>query len=411
MRRILSIDIFAGCGGMSLGLHKSGIKGLLAIEKNDLAFETLKFNLIDKNKHYKWASWLEKREHDINKILGDFSKELKSLKGKVDLVVGGPPCQGFSLAGRRDKKDKRNELVKSYLKFIKIVTPKFLLFENVRGFDIGFRKCNGGRETPYSEYVVKQLEKLGYVVRSEVVSFSKFGVPQRRKRIIIVGVKETFCKENNFFERLEKERTKFLKENNLSESVTVKDAISDLLKSNGVRDSKEFPRFKEGNYKKPKGNYQKLMRTKTKKFPDSHRFANHNENTTNKFKYFLKKVRKDTNVPDKTKKKFNLKKRTIIPLSEKSSSPTLTTLPDDCIHYEEPRILTVREYARIQSFPDDFEFKGKYTTGGKNRKNEVPRYTQVGNAIPPFFGEVVGQTIKKWNSEIIREKKKREVLK
>lgn len=87
---------------------------------------------------------------------------------------------------------------------------------------------------------------------------------------------------------------------------------------------------------------------------------------------------------------FNIKKHTIIPLDGPGKCPTITTLPDDYIHYCEPRILTVREYARIQSFPDDFEFKGKYTTGGKIRTQEVPRYSQIGNAIPPLFGEQAG---------------------
>ena len=92
--------------------------------------------------------------------------------------------------------------------------------------------------------------------------------------------------------------------------------------------------------------------------------------------------------------KYNIKKHTVIPLDKDAKSPTITTLPDDYIHYSEPRILTVREYARIQSFPDWYEFQGKYTTGGKLRTKEVPRYTQIGNAIPPLFGEQSGLVLK-----------------
>ena len=95
------------------------------------------------------------------------------------------------------------------------------------------------------------------------------------------------------------------------------------------------------------------------------------------------------------KERFNLKKRTVIPLSGQTPTPAITTLPDDYIHYCEPRIFTVREYARIQSFNDWYEFKGKYTTGGKRRTQEVPRYSQIGNAIPPLFGEQAGLILNK----------------
>ena len=90
---------------------------------------------------------------------------------------------------------------------------------------------------------------------------------------------------------------------------------------------------------------------------------------------------------------MNIKKQCFTVLSTKELSTTITTLPDDCMHYSEPRVLTVRENARIQSFPDWFEFKGKYTTGGDRRKIECPRYTQVGNAVPPLMAEILGQSI------------------
>ncbi|MCE1247008.1 MAG: DNA cytosine methyltransferase, partial [Firmicutes bacterium] len=112
------IDIFAGCGGLSLGLHKSGWTGLFAVEKNADAFATLKFNQIDKKSHFDWPDWLPVTEHDINDLIQNRSCELKALKNKVTLVAGGPPCQGFSMAGKRDKNDHRNKLVDSYLKFI-----------------------------------------------------------------------------------------------------------------------------------------------------------------------------------------------------------------------------------------------------------------------------------------------------
>ena len=113
-----------------------------------------------------------------------------------------------------------------------------------------------------------------------------------------------------------------------------------------------------------------------------------------RFETILMSQRRNKSVSDEFRLKHNLKKHTIVPLSKDEQTPTLTTLPDDYIHYAEPRILTVREYARIQSFPDHYEFKGMYTTGGTRRKVDVPRYTQIGNAIPPLFAEQAGLVLK-----------------
>ena len=133
------IDIFAGCGGLSLGLHNAGWRGVFAIEKNEDAFATLKYNLIERLEHFEWVDWLEMGNHDINELLKKHRKELESLRGKIPLVVGGPPCQGFSMAGQRDAKDKRNQLVNSYVKFVELVRPEYIFFENVHGFTIAFK--------------------------------------------------------------------------------------------------------------------------------------------------------------------------------------------------------------------------------------------------------------------------------
>ena len=136
------IDIFSGCGGLSLGLCNSGWKGIFAVEKNRDAFETLKINLIVRKKHFSWVDWLSVENHDINELLLNKSEQLKTLEGKVPLVVGGPPCQGFSMAGQRNKNDIRNKLVKSYIEFIKLIRPSYLFFENVHGFTVGFKNKN-----------------------------------------------------------------------------------------------------------------------------------------------------------------------------------------------------------------------------------------------------------------------------
>lgn len=386
------IDIYAGCGGLSLGLYNAGWRGLFAIEKSKMAFETLKHNLIDKKRHFDWPSWLPVTEHDINEVLKNHKNELEKLNGKVDLVAGGPPCQGFSIAGRRNKNDERNKLVDSYIEFIGIVKPRILFFENVKGFTIGF-KNKESRGEAYSNYVLRKLGELGYKVHAKIIDFSEFGVPQRRKRFILVGMLEG--NPGLFFEQIVQNKAEFLNNKGLKDTVTLEEAISDLERKNGEINSAAFKKFKEGIYGIPESNYQKLLRKgNDKELPDSHRFAKHKKETIKKFQYILDNCPKDKNVSRNTKNKFNSNKNCIRPLGKNTQSPTLTTLPDDYIHYSEPRILTVREYARIQSFEDWFEFKDKYTTGGKLRKGEVPRYTQVGNAIPPLFVELSGIILK-----------------
>jgi len=399
------IDLFSGCGGLSLGLYNSGLwKGLFAIEKSSDAFETFNHNLIENKNHFNWPNWLPKSNHDINTVIKSYANELKLLRGDIDMVAGGPPCQGFSTAGKRIEDDSRNKLIKSYIKFIRKVQPKIIFFENVKGFTQKFDK-NKIRGKVYSEYVKSALEYtpkdknyLGYKVEGRLVDFSEYGIPQKRTRFILVGIRKDIVnktKPSDFFELIRNEREIFLISKGIGLTNSLEDAISDLLRINETN-SPDTKSFKAGFYSKPKSNYQKLLKGNySKKIPDSHRFAKHSSYTIKKLKYILKNADKNKTLSDTIKERFNLKKRTIIPLSGSTPTPTITTLPDDYVHYCEPRIFTVREYARIQSFNDWFEFKGKYTTGGKRRKQEVHRYSQIGNAIPPLFGEQSGLVLNK----------------
>jgi DNA (cytosine-5)-methyltransferase 1 len=387
------IDIFAGCGGLSLGLHNAGWEGLFAIEKNDMAFNTLKHNLIDKRKHFKWPSWLALKSHDIEEVIANFRKNLKSLSGKVDLIAGGPPCQGFSTAGRRVESDKRNHLIHSYIEFVKIVRPRAIFFENVQGFTMGFKK--GKRKgKPYSQVVLSCLKTLGYHdVKGVLIDFSEFGIPQRRKRFIIVGTLDG--QADRYFELLRNKRTDFLSQKGLRTKVYVGTAISDLERVHGEKPSPDSKGFMAGVYAPPKNNFQRFLRKSHRgKNPDSHRFANHTKETVRIFKKVLKKATPNKKIRDEERAQLGIKKRNVVLLGRNFPSPTLMSIPDDYIHYSEPRILTVREYARIQSFPDWFEFQEAYTTGGKRRAEQVPRYTQIGNAIPPLFGEYTGVVLK-----------------
>lgn len=386
------IDIFAGCGGLSLGLYNAGWKGLFAIEKNFMAFETLKYNLIDNKKHFQWPAWLPIKNHDIDEVMTNYHENLKELPGKVDLVAGGPPCQGFSVAGRRIESDERNHLIHSYIEFVKIVRPRAIFFENVQGFTMGFKK--GKRKgKPYSQVVLSGLRNIGYKdVKGVLIDFSEFGIPQRRKRFIIVGTLNG--QADKYFDLLWNKKTKFLAQKGLRSNIYVGTAISDLERVHGEKPSPDSNGFMAGVYAPPKNNYQRFLRKSyDEKYPDSHRYANHTEETVRVFKKIIKKADPGKKIGVEERVKLGLKKRNTVLLGRNFRSPTLMSIPDDYIHYSEPRILTVREYARIQSFPDWFKLREAYTTGGKRRAEQVPRYTQIGNAIPPLFSEHTGNVL------------------
>ena len=388
----LYIDIFAGCGGLSTGLLNAGWTGLFAIEKNADAFATLKYNLIDNKEHFRWPKWLPVKECDINVLLKDHMDDLMALRGKVTLVAGGPPCQGFSMAGKRDKNDQRNKLVKSYIKFIKLVLPQVIIFENVHGFTVNFKGKNGTKQ--YSSYVERALRRLGYKTMHQIVDMSEYGVPQNRKRFILVAMRDYFPKD--VFETLARNKDAFCLSKGISCTTSIKDAISDLEQANGSMPSPDTKGFMAGTYGPEQSGYQRLMRSgieTTGLIADSHRFVNHRKNTIKLHKELLEKAPVGKRITPSDNIVENLNRRGVTVLDANAQAPTVTSIPDELVHYKEPRILTVREHARIQSFPDWFEFKGQYTSGGKRRKQEVPRYTQVGNAVPPLFAEQVGLAI------------------
>ena len=391
------IDLFAGCGGLSLGLYQAGWQGIFAIEKNPCAFETLKYNLIDNKNHFDWPKWLPKEPLDILEVNKKYKKELKQLRGTIDLVAGGPPCQGFSMAGKRVKDDVRNQLVFAYIDFIQMVRPKLILFENVKGFTYAFDKKDNPDAVPYSVIVVDRLKKMGYDVSAQVIDFSEYGVPQRRKRFILVGVQKSVKKRaGDFVKKLKENRDSFLSERGLSKDTAIIDAISDLLRSNGTVPTPDRKNFLSGVYGEVTSHYQEYMRQGVEgQIPQSHSFARHGADKLACYKKLLAEYPvKGKRIDGKAREAWGIKQRGLFILDGKDVAPTITNMPDDYLHYQEPRIMTVRECARIQSFPDWYEFKSKYTTGGDQRKKEVPRYSQVGNAIPPLFAEQAGLVLK-----------------
>ncbi len=409
--RLTYIDLFAGCGGLSLGLQQAGWEGMFAVERSPMAFETLRYNLIDSQPtHFPhWPEWLPKEPCSIQQLTGKYAAKLHELRGKVMLIAGGPPCQGFSHAGRRQKDDHRNKLYRSYIKVVQIVRPALVLLENVVGITCEFgekRKRGPGRpQVPYSERIKHRLAQLGYRTFDDEVLASNFGVPQNRTRFVAVGVDVAQFKRCPIitpFQVLNRLiRDDLLKEKKLpiNVPVTCTDALSDLTHDPALlAECPDTRKYHSGLYGEAKSCYQRLMRGSVRagEVADSHRFVKHTQPITARFKSILEECPRGKGIPDTFRLAHGIKKACVIPLDPDQPAPTLTTIPDDMIHYSQPRVLTVRESARLQSFPDWFVFKSKYTTGGKRRKIECPRYTQVANAVPPLLGEALGSALMWW---------------
>jgi DNA (cytosine-5)-methyltransferase 1 len=400
------IDLFSGCGGLSLGLSQAGWQGMFAIERATDAFETFRANLLQGPRHYQfeWPTWLEQKAHSIDDVLEQHRDELGRLHGKVDLIAGGPPCQGFSFAGRRNASDPRNKMFERYVSFVDIIRPKFLVLENVPGMKVAHTTCASRRARPgktYYEKLLEALNGLGYTAGGMILDASNYGVPQRRARLVVVGMRDDIGKQmeagyTDTFEKIAAEGKKQLHEYGSGRPVTAEQAISDLAVGN--RRTIEYTGFgaRKGyfqvNYVGPsKAAYQNLMHSGTApEAMDSMRLANHCEEVLERFEVILKRCRRGVSLSNDDRERFRMLKHRTVPMSASQPAPTLTTLPDDILHYSDPRILTVRECARIQSFPDWFVFKGKYTTGGDRRRVECPRYTQVGNAVPPLLARAIG---------------------
>jgi len=417
MPELKFVDLFSGCGGLSLGFSQAGLEGVFAIERDPMAFETFEANLLGNRgtgRPFRWPAWLEKKAWCIEELLATHLGKLSSLEGEIDVLCGGPPCQGFSFAGRRQEDDPRNLLFNKYVEVVEALQPKAIVLENVPGMRVLHRRgealCSGAGSERQSYYdkLVGRLRDAGYEVASDLIDSSKFGVPQRRSRLIAIGMRKDLANEltdfgERAFEMLEAVRVEMLGELGLSGNVTALEAISDL-ETRGRRllpcmDPMSRGGYEELAYACPTTAYQVLMQDGYEGPMDSMRLARHRPEISARFERIINECKKGVPMNEATRKGFGLKKHRIHPMSPAEPSPTVTTLPDDILHYSEARILTVRESARLQSFPDWFHFKGKYTTGGHRRRIECPRYTQVGNAVPPLLARAIGMAVKKLINE------------
>jgi len=409
------VDVFAGCGGLSLGLLRAGWRGLFAIEKDRFAFATLKANLIDDGTRYRfdWPDWLEKRPWTIEEFEEAHRKQLNNLRGKVDLLAGGPPCQGFSSAGRRRQSDPRNQLVERYLELVDLLRPRMVLIENVRGITYDFVSSDGSLRRNFAEELVGRLMKR-YLVYAETIRCSSFGVPQERPRFFIIGMlKSEFGDRGPLmtpFERLVSIRDSFLRERGLTPHVTCKQAISDLeLARAGKGPCADSKGYEALLTIAPRTRYQIAMRDGHQGPISDTRLAKHRPHIVKRFEQIIAECkatgRLNVQLNSAMRDRYGLKKKAIRVLDPSKPAPTITSMPDDLLHYSEPRTLTVRENARLQTFPDWFVFKGKYTTGGHRRAQEIPRFTQVANAVPPLLAEMFGECLMSYLMPLSLEKR------
>lgn len=406
------VDLFAGCGGLSLGLRQAGWRGILAVERDSMAFSTFRSNFLEGRSSIKfdWPRWLETRAWSINELLDAHDDELVDLAGHVDLVAGGPPCQGFSFAGRRHKADPRNMLFKRYVDLVRLVRPDALLIENVPGMKVAHganlrrgRRVPGPKPQSFYDKLVAALDDAGYAALGRILDASTFGVPQRRPRLVVIGLRKQLASHlqgglERAFDLVEFHRKAQLASMGLAAPVSAVNAIGDLEVSGKERSActdKESPKgFVTIKYERPSTVYQKLMHSGVAWAEmDSMRLVRHTPAIVARFERILKTCPRGVRMNDSDRKIFGLLKQRTYPMDAAQPAPTVTTLPDDVLHYSEPRILTVRESARLQSFPDWFVFRGKYTTGGNRRTRECPRYTQVGNAVPPLLARVLGKAV------------------
>jgi len=466
------LDLFAGCGGLSLGLEAAGLELLTSVEKSSMAAETHFKNFHRSDDPNKWEDHRNKdiagqaKERcivaGVEDVLND-DTTMSWLAGQgVDVLVGGPPCQGFSMAGRRDSADRRNQLPEHFLEFIKKLQPKAVVVENVVGINRRFVESERRQEDPdfrvrmatdFEELCnqIASIEiktpdrgKVGYDVQPLELDAAHYGVPQHRPRMFIVAFMEDAAgletgggprplwRSRDFFDkRQESPAERFVPRlaprPSHSEAVSAWEALCDFeagtYKSQGKKPSKrkyeeEFSRY-AWEMRNDKGRWQKVL--------DSHEHRRHHPDTEKRFHLYRRLA--DLRIPSSVFALAAMRRKggarvhavekflrvegrdlceedvrglareiALLPTRKHSQrvldpakpSPTVVTIPDDFVHPYEDRVMTVRELARLQSFPDWFEFRGKMTTGGTQRKTEVPRYTQVGNAVPPLLSKAIG---------------------
>ncbi len=433
-----AIDLFCGAGGCSEGLIQAGFHILFSSDISDMVEVTYK------NRHEQLGliqgknTWFQRE--DIRELTGhqitDAISKLEIFENKevpeIDLMIGGPSCQGFSRAGRRDKSDPRNMLFGEYVRVISEIKPKYIVLENVEGFVdmqfLGYKGITGieypdGSVTP--DILKSELQEIGYdTLEPKILNAADFGVPQRRNRIIFIGYRKGLPAPSYPQPTVAPDKY-----------VTLQEAIGDLIVDDQIRNkvNQNFSKFQQESINgrtpsitgKPISAKEK-HNTELSKQTDvvGERFSLFLEGETGTAlkkrvlsegiditgKTALIKLcaqrfeMKDDDVVELFKNKKATVEQVEVLLTKKNirqrwaadqPSATVLTIADDYISPWESRTFSVREMARCQSFDDSFEFLGKRTTGGLRRRVEVPQYTQVGNAVPPLLAKAICDEIMK----------------
>jgi DNA (cytosine-5)-methyltransferase 1 len=410
------VDLFAGCGGLSLGLEKAGFHPVFVNELNKDAMSSYL-----KNRALTEPRLLspEFHEYDIKKIVtarGTIKKMSDALKrefnlsveqGDLDLLVGGPPCQGFSGIGHRrsysvDKEQlPSNHLFQDMAWVVNKLKPKIFLFENVKGLLSAKWTPLGVKGEIFKDVLDAFHSIKGYRVEHALVLAKHYGAPQNRPRVLVVGVRNDIDL-SSWTEINSGVANSFLPAPT-NDAPDLIDLLGDLVD----------PDFEYGgsnsSYLSPaRTAIQKLLRTGLDgkvlgkgAFLSEQDYSKHSDKVIEKFTYMLKN---NGEIPQHLKtKKFAQR---VLPARWGKLGPTITatSLADDYVHFSQARVLTVREWARLQGFPDWYQFAGSRTTGGLRRAGnpkegnfdrELPKYTQIGNAVPVYLSEKIGLHFKK----------------
>lgn len=351
-KKLTAIDLFSGCGGFSFGFQQAGFHVVLGVDNTDIALKTFKYN----HTNSKTLNLDLHKDSAIDEIV----EEVKNYQ--IDVIIAGPPCQGFSLTGTRNENDERNTLFNSVFKLAKRVNPKAIIIENVPGL----LKLYGGKA---KNEIIRLCDELGYTCNPKLLFAPDYGVPQIRKRVFFVALK----KEYGMFEFPKPLLTE-------DKYITCSDAISDLpdLVENYGNEIMDYDKI-------PTSNYQKKMR-KNSNIIHNHVGSKHTDHVIN----VISQVPEGGNHKDLPpgvgdSRKFN---EAWTRYHSNKPSKTIDTGHRNHFHYKWNRIPTVRENARLQSFPDEFVFLGSKTE--QNR--------QVGNAVPPILGSILANELIKFIS-------------
>ena len=353
-RKYTCLDLFSGAGGLSRGFYDAGYDVVLGVDFDEAALRTFK-----ENHGSAEAMKLDLFDHSNIDVIINFLKE-KDIK--LDVLVGGPPCQGFSVAGPRDMNDKRNTLYTAMVKLAERVKPQVVVLENVPGMI----QTNGGIG---AKRVVEDFAKIGYRMVPKLLYAPDYGLPQIRKRVFFVGLRDS--SEDFVFPAPTVDKNHY---------VTCEEAIGDLP-SLQTDDGEIIYGDDIQDYTMPAQNeYQKKMRAHSEKV------QNHiGSIPIEKTKHMISLVPEGKNYKALPEEYQGIYKyhEALTRYHSKKPSNTINTGHRSHFHYKWNRIPTVRESARLQSFPDDFIFYG----------NKSEQYRQVGNAVPPMLGQVVAEAL------------------